>query len=521
MRLRDILTLPAARDLRVIGEVISEVPGESAWRDAQILLAHVVDVPDPGRWVRPGTLLLTTGLSWPRDPGEVPALAAALAEGRPCGVVLAVPKFFAAFPPELARALWERGVACFELPWEVPFAQLVSEVHGAILEEQAATLQRSERLHRALTRAALGGQPSDVAATLALELGREVALLSPDGQAGVRAGETPGSPAPLPPGAVRSALARPGDGPRALGGGFAVPVLLRGERGGGVWVAGEPDPHARRAAEQAATVAALLLLAEREAEVREARLGYAFVDTLLEGRFASDPGAQERAARLGFDPGAEYVVCRLSLDLSLPLNAEGFSTRERAAAAVRTGLRSLGAAPLVGVSLDSVWFIVPGSLPPERLWARLGWDQPGRAPGGLVYGRPRSGASGLAQSRAEVLLLAPHTRPGEVRSYSEVLVPRALSGDPEAQRDLVGALLGPLLGARGGAALLATVEALSASGFSQAAAAAALGIHANTLRYRTERIEALSGHSLSRPEHRPLWWLALELRALHPGEGTD
>ncbi|MCD0167284.1 helix-turn-helix domain-containing protein, partial [Deinococcus sp. 12RED42] len=66
----------------------------------------------------------------------------------------------------------------------------------------------------------------------------------------------------------------------------------------------------------------------------------------------------------------------------------------------------------------------------------------------------------------------------------------------------------------GGEELRRTAEALCDTGFSQVETASRLGIHANTLRYRMERIEALTGRSLALPETRSLWWLALQLERL-------
>lgn len=505
MRILDVLALPSCGGARLI------FPEADLSREVR--LAHVIDIPDPLPWVRPGTLLLTTGLSWPRDPEALARFGEALARREPAGVLLAVPRFFTAFPPEIAAPLAARGIPALELPWEVPFVQVVQEVHEFILRAQADVLERSEAIHRALTRAALGGSLADVAGTLSGQLGREAALLARDGIS-----LTPGrAPDPVQ---ARQVLDRPGSAPRPLAGGILVPVLLRGQREGGVWVAGEAGQVTDlevRAAEHAATVAALLMLAQRDLEVREARLGYAFVDTLLEGHFTGDPTSQERALRLGFDPSGTYRVALLVLADALPLSPEGFARRERAAQQVREVLASLGAAPLVTVSLNQVWFLLPGGVNPERVWARLGWEAGGGAepPGGMVYGRARPGAEGVALGRAEVLTLAAYARSGELRSYAEVLVPRALSGDRDAQADLVRSLLAPLREARGGEALVATVQALCEAGFAQAEAAARLGIHGNTLRYRMERIEALTGRTLGDPATRSLWWLALQFDAMN------
>ena len=569
-------------------------------------LAHVIDVPEAERWMGAQsethtgtsrgtqTLVLTTGLSWPRTPAALREVGERLARQQPAAVMLAVPGPFSTFPAEVARALAEAGIPALTLPYEVPFVQVVQAVHQGTVREQSALLLRSEAIHRALTQAALNGGLNDVVQTLAQHLGRPVAMLGAGGEVLKTEASGPAAPgaaavlpAALPPtlppaAAVRRMLERPGSAPRRVTGsvpgadGLLAPVLLRGERVGGLWIAataateasmpGGPD-HARESAdieglqdsdfaaddfaadlerrsiEHACTVAALLLLAQRELETREQQLGYAFVDTLLEGRFVPEPLSLERARRLGFDDQRWYTVGLLSLGGPIPLSLDGVARRERLAGQVRDTLLALGSVSpgaassgaarsvaLLSVGLNQVCFLLPMAKPgtpsgtnipsgtgaqsplPERFWALLGPDL--QADVGLVYSRPRQGAAGVVLSRAEVLALAPHTVTGEIRGFSQLLVPRALSGDAAAQQQLKGALLGPLQTVRGGENLINTLRVLSACGWAQERAAALLGVHPNTLRYRMGRIEQLTLSVLTDPEVRSVWWLVFQLERL-------
>ncbi|ULH14082.1 helix-turn-helix domain-containing protein (plasmid) [Deinococcus sp. KNUC1210] len=515
MRLSEVLALPVCRDVRAVNR--EHAP--QGHPDPEVLLAHVIDVPHSERWVSRGTLMLTTGLSWPHSEAELSELGEQLAQQQPAAVLLAVPGPLMAFPVPVARALAAAGIAALELPYSVPFASVVREVHEANVREQSALLERSEAIHRALTRSALGGGLSDVVETLALHLNRPVAMVGADGE--YRLGAVAGLPAAS---VLQRELARPGAAPRGLAGGLLTPILLRGERAGGLWIG--PDDAAGaspqdsgldlRSAEHAATVAALLLLAQQSVEQREAQLGAAFVDMLLEGRLSDDPAADsaawERARRLGFDALRPYVVALLTMTSTLPLSLDDVTRRERLAGQVRAALKTLGVAPLLSVGLSHLWLLLPASTSPERLWALLGNDTAARL--SLVYTRPYTGAAGIAAGRAEALLLAPHVPTGEVRGAAQLLLPRALSGDRDAQRDLVASLLGPLERVRGGAALIQTVRALCEHGWAQDRAAAALAVHKNTLRYRIGRIEDLTGHSLNGADTRSLWWLALQLDSL-------
>jgi hypothetical protein len=72
---------------------------------------HVVDVPEPAPWVRPGQLVLTTGYAWPRKAPALRRFAEELAAGS-AAVAPAVPQFLDLFPS--AHHAWQ-------LPQE-PFA---------------------------------------------------------------------------------------------------------------------------------------------------------------------------------------------------------------------------------------------------------------------------------------------------------------------------------------------------------------------------------------------------------------
>ena len=79
-----------------------------------------------------------------------------------------------------------------------------------------------------------------------------------------------------------------------------------------------------------------------------------------------------------------------------------------------------------------------------------------------------------------------------------------LGGVPEAVREVYRrTVLGPLLdGGRSGGMLLETLEVFLAHDCSWTRTAEALHIHVNTVHYRVERIETLTGRDLSRLDDR-------------------
>jgi len=113
----------------------------------------------------------------------------------------------------------------------------------------------------------------------------------------------------------------------------------------------------------------------------------------------------------------------------------------------------------------------------------------------VVVGPPAPGvAEAAASARAALAGLAVLPAwtgpPGPVEARA-LLPERALAGDPLARAALLEEIYQPLVSS--GPDLVATLEALAAAGGSLEAAARALPVHVNTLRYRLKRVEDLCG----------------------------
>jgi PucR family transcriptional regulator, purine catabolism regulatory protein len=132
----------------------------------------------------------------------------------------------------------------------------------------------------------------------------------------------------------------------------------------------------------------------------------------------------------------------------------------------------------------------------------------------MAVGRPHPGPEGPPRSYQEAERVIPHLARGELRRYDELLIPRVLDGDSEAQSDLLESVLGGLGRAPGGRVLLDSVLTFAEHGFRRKETALALRIHPNTLRYRLERAAAVAGLKLRDPEMRFRVQLAAQLLAL-------
>jgi len=123
----------------------------------------------------------------------------------------------------------------------------------------------------------------------------------------------------------------------------------------------------------------------------------------------------------------------------------------------------------------------------------------GRHPTAAFYGR-RAGGRGRVPSYRSL---------GAFRLLLEVQSPDALRG-------VVVEVLGPLLkyAESRETPLLETLEALAAARWGRRAASRALGIHVNSMSYRMDRIQHLTGLSLDDPETRVAVAIALRARAM-------
>jgi len=503
----------------------AQIVAGTAGLEREVRWVHVIDMPDVLSWVQPGQFLLTTAYGWPREAEAQRALIRGLAERNLACVGLAVPKFFEHFPEAACEEAERVALPLLEIPWDVPFARITEAVHGLILAEQSRVIEQSEAIHRTLTQAAVEAESlQDLATTLGMLINRAITIEDMEG--GVladhaleleedEARRTTRLQEKTPPklqayleqsGYLRTVRAahKPVHIPALPEFGFAerlvCPIRLKGELIGLVWIIEGARPLSEldvRAAEHAAIIAALHIAHKRELAAFEARLGFTFLDSLLEGRFEATPQALERAHLLGFDPNVPYRVGLLILDEPLPLSREGFLQRERFAEQLTQRLKFLSISPLLSVSLNRIYFLLPEHCSGERIWKSIARDGVS-----LAFGKPHAGIEGIQTSYREVLSLLGYLPANSFHYYETLLLPRVLLGDQEAQHAFLEQLLGCLKQQRNGEVLVETLLVWAQVGFHPVSAAQQLHVHAKTLQYRLARAAQLSGLDFADPEIR-------------------
>jgi purine catabolism regulator len=533
MRLRDALRLSSLANAAVVA-------GQGGL-ERDVRWAHVVDMPDPAPWIGPGQLLLTTGYAWPLDPEAERSQLEALAKRELAGIGLAVPTYRERFSANAREHAERLALPLLEIPWDVPFARITEELHRELLSVQQRTIERSEQIHRALTRAASEGTTlNDLARRLGALIDRSITIEDTHGNVlgfhAIPSHEDPVRRETIArtrsPRRTTLELERRGTYERIrrsaapvriaampdleLDARLVCPIRVGGEIAGYVWIIeGEAalSDLDHRAAEHGALVAALQIAHQRELAQVESRLGYTSFLSLLEAP-AATPQMLERAQLLGFDPAVTYRAGIAVLDEPLPLAREAVLRRDALIERLRRHLAALGVErPMLGAALDRIPFLLPAEFPiadfaPELATERLRF----------VFGRPAAGTDGARASYQEAQELLAYDGLGRVAAYEEVLVPRVLLGDARARDAFLRDLFAPLEGRKGGPTLREALMRYAEHGFAFRRTANALGIHPNTLRYRLERAAELTGLTLDDPDVRFRLQLAsrlVRLRANH------
>src|SRR5437868_1230262 len=242
-------------------------------------------------------------------------------------------------------------------------------------------------------------------------------------------------------------------------------------------------------------------------------------------------GAVRQAERLGHRMTQRAWVVVLEADedkTEAALAARG--QQDRLDGALSGLVRSRLPGTLTLVRSASAVFLVPDELASdlasvEKLGAQiLAAAAPVMKPGSasVGIGNLANGVAELARSHLEARQALRLTRRAgsraRVASYRSLGAFRLLLEvqSPDALRRFVNELLGPLLeyAQNRDTPLLETLEALSASRWIRRAAARQLGIHINSMTYRVERIQTLTGLKLDDPETRVAISIALRARAM-------
>jgi DNA-binding PucR family transcriptional regulator len=152
----------------------------------------VIDLDNPSTYLRPGDLLLITGLGLPREEAAVQVYVDRLVEVGTPALVFGIEPVYSIIPPMLVDACARRGLPLIKLPRDVVFAQVVSLLTRALEREQTRTLNEMVTVSRRLTEAALQHRPAQRLLAVLAQASGGWALLRTDDEV-LEAGRAPAS----------------------------------------------------------------------------------------------------------------------------------------------------------------------------------------------------------------------------------------------------------------------------------------------------------------------------------------
>ncbi|WP_051840789.1 PucR family transcriptional regulator [Streptomyces sp. NRRL F-5126] len=498
--------------------------------DMPVRWVHASELVDPVPYMEGGELLLVTATNLAAaDPGAMGRYVRRLAAAGIAGVGFGVGVNYDEVPEALVDAARAEGLPLIEVPRRTPFIAIGKAVSEAVAADQYRAVTDGFEAQRDLTRASLAEGPAALLARLAAHVDGWAALYEPSG--GVVAAQPPWAArraARLGDAAARLAQRRPhtssvvGDpaaDAESTGDRVELQTLGTGRRSGGVLAvgtAGAPGTAARYAVHSA--IALLTLTTERSRSLRaaEQRLGAAVLRMLLAGQpdhartVAGDlygalldapfrllvAEAEQPAGSPAGDPAA---------DAPLELLAE---TLEAAAAQAGEPVLVLpdGDGRLVVIAVDGGAAVAVCAGYADRQADEAGLVTGLSAPAGPI-------ATGTAYRQAEQALSVARRRGRALVEHEELahgsLLP--LLAD-EAVLAFADGMLRALHehDAKGRGDLVESLRAWLSHHGQWDAAAADLGVHRHTLRYRMRRVEEILGRSLDDPDVRMELWLALK-----------
>ncbi|MGP9018237.1 PucR family transcriptional regulator [Streptomyces sp. BR1] len=482
--------------------------------DTPVRWAHVSELADPVPYMEGGELLLITAMTLDaEDPETMRRYVRRLAGAGVVGLGFAVGVNYETVPDALLDAARAEDFPLLEVPRRTPFLAISKAVSAAIAADQYRAVTAGFEAQRELTRAALAEGPAELLARLAAHVDGWAALYDTSGAVVAVQPEWAGRRAARLTADVARLRDRPAPASAVVGGSddrsddrVELQSLGTGRRARGALAVGTGAPlgTAERYAVHSA-VALLTLTTERSRALQQAeqRLGAAVLRMLLSGQ-------QDHARAVAGDLYGGLLDAPFRLVIA---EAEGESAdlgvlaEAMESAASRSGEAVLAVPEgerLVVLAADGGDAVAActGFEPEEGAEVVIGLS----APAGPI-------AAASAYKQAEQALSVARRRGRRLVEHEELvagsLVP--LLAD-DAVRAFADGMLRALYehDATGRGDLVASLRAWLSRHGQWDAAAADLGVHRHTLRYRMRRVEEILGRSLDDPDVRMELWLALK-----------
>ncbi|MBG0852150.1 PucR family transcriptional regulator [Streptomyces spinoverrucosus] len=492
--------------------------------DVPVRWAHVSELADPVPYMEGGELLLITALKLDaEDPEAMRRYVKRLVGAGVVGLGFAVGVNYDEIPKALVDAAENEGLPLLEVPRRTPFLAITKAVSAAIAADQYRAVTAGFAAQRELTKQALSEGPEGLLAVLAAQIDGWAALYDASGAVVAAAPEWAGRRAARLTADVERLRDRPAPASSVVGGPehedrvelHTIGTGRRPRAALAVGTAAAPGTAERYALHSAIALLTLTTERSRSLQAAEQRIGAAVLRMLLAGQ-------PDHARAVAGDLYGDLLDAPYRIVLAeCPSGNAGIAEAVEAAAA-RSG-ESVLAVPegdgerLVVLAADGGAVVAAcGEYAAARQAALAGQEPSAGEEDDLVVGLSAPAgpiAAAAAYKQAEQALSVARRR-GRVLVEHEQLA--AGSVLPLLADDAVRAFADGLLralhehDATGRGDLVASLRAWLSRHGQWDAAAADLGVHRHTLRYRMRRVEEILGRSLDDPDVRMELWLALK-----------
>ncbi len=482
-----------------IGSLGTRVLAGSEGLDRGIGWAHVCELAAPWEWLGDGDLVMTTGLGIPESPSAQDEYVRRLAGAGVVGVAVGENMYAPPLTPRMYRCADRVGLPLLLTRYEVPFAAMARTIAAANGVEELDRLSHALRVFEHLHLLVDGEGEAALMQRLESEIGCRLHLLDARSLRPV-AGSSKGLPASL----VAGLAAQP---PDPLG---RRPSVLRLPEAQGVLVVPVPGP--RR----------LLLVAIPDEGTRPDLTLLHHVTTVLSLEQVTVVAQRERSRRLGASLLAQIVDGRVDPGTATDQLASVGLVGRCVLTASRGDPESDSWAQLHHVLDDdaiphllltrsgtTIALLPDGQDGVERLLHGL----PSGAHTGVSEAFESAGSLQEAHRQARWALHLAEARDEAATGYSDREVGSPfLPGTLEQSREVAMQVLGGLLAydEQHDSTLLLSLRVFLEENRSWQRAAARLHVHKQTLVYRVDRVEQLTGRRLSSTADVSELWLALQ-----------
>lgn len=523
MRMRDLLSRPDFA-LRLLH-------GDEASLDRPLRLTYSSDLIDPGRYLRGGELVVS-GLVWRTEASDSETFAANLHAAGAAGLA-AGEALFGEVPIDVIEAFKRHNLLLFGVPVEVSFTQINEAVIGATSAARGDRLEATlGRYRKMLSAIAEGKALEDLIQSVSIDNGIVCRVLTPTGR------HLSTGPAPLPeadldlvsrafltshrlpttigtPNSSSAARSRQEPAPTATYSVFGVgPALGQRAMSWLMVVDGDYSAWPSASVDAVHELASITQLerARRDTVLRASgTLADQVVKSVIEG-LGTRPETVLKLRQSGLDPDRPLAVLVASFDSS--------PWGEDARALIDDVASHLGPSIVATGPDGHTVALVPASDPSfaDQLRTALMRLRPSmdRTPMavGISDAAPLSALSGMwEEARHARGLAAVRSGPVNVVTGSEVTSHVLLMATvpDDVRRTFANRVLGPVwdYDAKHEAGLHDTLAAFLSCSGSWSRTAEQMHLHVNTVRYRIQRVEELTGRDLSSLEDRVDVFLAL------------